>query len=242
MANRMRKGATGDLLSLAALGLLAERPRHAYEIQRELQQRHKEFAVGAPRALYHAVDRLAAAGWIELAGTVRAGHHPERIVYRATDAGLEELRDWLVDLLSLPREEPSAFAAAVSMLGYLPERAALSALAQRVAQLEGRIAALGAVLSSLIGQFGLPRLFLLEREYERALWQAELTWVTALIGEIRAGTLAVDQKWLSQYVGPVEAPDSEADAPLAVQAPKSRRRLASANGEPELKIHPGGLP
>ncbi|MGH7643202.1 MAG: PadR family transcriptional regulator [Candidatus Dormibacteria bacterium] len=201
MASRTWKRPERDLLTLAALRLLAERPRHAYEIQRELKQRHKEFASGTPRALYHAVDRLAAGGLIELAETVREGHRPERIVYRATAAGQEELKHWLIDLLAVPHQELSAFSGAVSLIGYLPERDALRALLQRVAQLEGRIAAMDAVLTSLLDQFGMPRLFLLEREFERSLWRAELAWVTELIGEIRSGALTVDQAWLHEHFG-----------------------------------------
>jgi DNA-binding PadR family transcriptional regulator len=240
MANRIWKRPTRDLLSLAALGLLAERPRHTYGIQRELHQRYNDFAGGTPRALYHAVDRLAAAGLIELAETVREGHRPERIVYRATEVGREELQHWLIDLLALPQPEPSVFSGAVSMIGYLPERDALTALAQRVGQLEGRIAAMDAVLSSLLDQFGMPRLFLLEREFERSLWRAELAWVTELIGEIRSGALAVDQNWLQDHSGAGGASDPEAKVPLAVRARKKPRQRVSSAGDPELKVHQGG--
>jgi DNA-binding PadR family transcriptional regulator len=240
MTNSTWKRPNRDLVTLAALGLLTERPRHTYEIQRELHQRRKEFAAGKPRALYHAVDRLAAAGLIELAETVREGHRPERIVYRATAAGQEELRHWLLDLLARPGQEPSAFSAAVSMIGYLPEREALQALSERVAQLEGMIAAIDAVLSSLQEQFGMPRLFLLEREYERSLWQAELAWVTELIGELRSGALAVDQEWLHAHVGANGEADAAPGAPLAVQAPKTRRGQVHTEGGPELTVHWGG--
>ncbi|MGC1184875.1 MAG: PadR family transcriptional regulator [Candidatus Dormiibacterota bacterium] len=242
MADRTWKRPTRELLTLAALGLLAERPRHAYEIQRELHQRHKEFAASTPRALYHAVDRLAAGGLIELAETVREGHRPERIVYRATETGREELQHWLIDLLALPHQEPSGFSAAVSMIGYLTEREALGALTQRLAQLEGRIAALDAVVSSLLDQFGLPRLFLLEREFERSLWRAELSWVSELIGEIQSGALAVDQRWLQENVGEIEHPESEPKVPLAVQGPKKLRGGLPPSGGPELKVHQGGTP
>jgi len=240
MANSTWNRPSRGLLTLAALGLLAERPRHTYGIQLQLQQRHKEFAAGTPRALYHAVDRLAAGGLIELAETVREGHRPERVVYRATDAGREEFQHWLIDLLAVPHEEPSTFSAAVSMIGYLPEREALGALAQRVAQLEGRIAAMDAVLSSLLDQFGMPRLFLLEREFERSLWRAELAWVTELIGELRSGELAVDQGWLQEHVGHTAPADAEPEAPLAVRAPKRRRGKVPAEGGPELRVHQGG--
>ncbi|MGH7704781.1 MAG: PadR family transcriptional regulator [Candidatus Dormibacteria bacterium] len=227
-----------DLLSLAALGLLAERPRHTYEIQRVLRERHKEFASGTPRAIYRAVDRLCQGGMIALADTVREGHRPERIVYRATEPGREELRHWLIDLLALPQADPSSFAAAVSMIGYLHSGDALRALAQRVGQLQGRIAALDAVLSSLLEQFKMPRLFLLEREYERSLWRAELEWVSQLIEELRSGALAVDQSWLQEELGDEGPTSPELGAPLALQPPA--RPAAAEN--PQLKIHQGGVP
>ncbi|HEY6538504.1 MAG TPA: PadR family transcriptional regulator [Candidatus Dormibacteraeota bacterium] len=239
MANVTWKRPARDLIPLAALGLLAERPLHTYEIQRELHQRHKEFAEGKPRALYHAVDRLAAAGLIEVAETVREGHRPERVVYRATATGQEELRHWLADLLAQPGHDPSVFSAAVGMIGYLPEREALLALAQRVAQLEGRIAALDAVLSSLLDQFGMPRLFLLEHEYERSLWRAELAWVSELIGEIRSGTLVVDQDWLHAHGGGGGLPGSGAASPLASRPSKKRGGPEPAD-PPELTVHSGG--
>lgn len=146
----------------------------------------------------------------------------------------------MIDLPALPLQESSSFSAAVSLIGYLPERDALRALSQRVAQLEGRIAAMDAVLSSLLDQFGMPRLFLLEREFERSLWRAELAWVTELIGELRSGALAVDQDWLNQHFGDSDKSDAESGTPLAVQAPKPGRAKTPSKGGPELKVHQGG--
>ncbi|HVC38847.1 MAG TPA: PadR family transcriptional regulator [Candidatus Dormibacteraeota bacterium] len=240
MADSNWRRPTRDLVCLATLALLAEKPRHAYGIQRELQQRHKEFAAGKPRALYHAVDRLATAGLIELAETVREGHRPERIVYRATDTGQEELQNWLTDLLARPLPETSVFSAAVSMIGYLPEPGALLALSNRIAQLEGKIAACDAVLASLQQQLGIPRLFMLEREYERSLWQAELAWVTKLIGELRSGVLAVDQEWFEAFAEDGRGADPEAATPLAIRAPRGGRPKGVSRGDPELTVHLGG--
>jgi hypothetical protein len=86
----------------------------------------------------------------------------------------------------------------------------------------------------------MPRLFLLEREYERSLWQAELAWVTELIGELRSGALAVDQEWLHAHVGANGEADAAPGAPLAVQAPKTRRGQVHTEGGPELTVHWGG--
>jgi len=48
-----------DLTAITALGLLAERPRHPYEMQRLIRYRDKTYVKGLPRSLYHAIDRLA---------------------------------------------------------------------------------------------------------------------------------------------------------------------------------------
>lgn len=227
-----------DLASLAVLGLLVEQPRHTYQIQRELHQRRKDFAASKPRALYHAVDRLAAAGLIELAETLREGRHPERVVYRATDAGREELQHWLFDLLARPLGEPSAFTAAVSMIAYLPDREALRALAARVVALEGMIASSDAVLQSLTEQFGLPRLFVVEREYERCLWRAERAWVTDLMGELRSGALAVDWDWVQAYASKPDEPGMRAT--LGPGSPATAEPGSPGRAGPELTVHTGG--
>jgi DNA-binding PadR family transcriptional regulator len=42
------------------LNLLSEEPMHPYQIERIIRERHKEWAMGRTRSLYHAVDRLVA--------------------------------------------------------------------------------------------------------------------------------------------------------------------------------------
>ncbi len=197
-----------DLLALTVLALLAEQPRHPYEIQRLIRERHKDFAADKPRALYHAVDQLVRAGAIESAETSREGRRPERTVYRITDHGRDELETCLRDLLETPRTEYPVFTAAVSFLGYLPVEAAIQALEGRVVALEGGVAALDAALRVLQGQLGIPRLYVIEHEFTRALRQAELDWVQALIDDLKAGRLTGD-RWSSPRAwgaerGPVE--------------------------------------
>jgi DNA-binding PadR family transcriptional regulator len=222
MANISWKRPTRDLAALAVLGLLVEQPRHPYEIQREVHQRRKEFATGTPRAVYHAVDRLAAAGLIEPAETVREGRRPERTVYRISEAGRDEFSHWLVDLLTIPERPAPLFTAALSMLGYLPQREATRALGQRLAQLEGMIASLDAAIPTLRGRLALPRLFLIEREYERALWQVERDWVGSLISDLESGALTVDQEWLRSHLGQARLDATDAlvsNPPAAPGAP-----------------------
>src|SRR2546428_293768 len=117
-----------DLIGLAVLGLLMEQPRHPYEMQRLMVERHKEFATGKGRSFYDAVERLLRGGLIEPVETVREGRRPERTVYRVTESGVEQFDARLRELLATPAHEQPTFAAAVGILGYLTPSDALSAL------------------------------------------------------------------------------------------------------------------
>jgi len=192
MGNTSKPRSSPNPVALTVLALLIEQPRHPYEMQRFMRERHKDFAVGKTRSFYDAVDRLARDGLVEPLETSREGKRPERTVYRITDKGREEFQTWLNELLSMPVAEYPLFMVAVSFLAYLPPDAAVSTLAGRVVALEGAIAGLDTALRSLREEFHLPRLYLIEQEYMRALRQAELDWVRALIADIRSGRLSWD--------------------------------------------------
>src|SRR6478609_1103691 len=130
-----------DLTAITALGLLAERPRHPYEMQRLIRYRDKSYVKGLPRSLFHAIDRLAAAGLVEAGEPTRAGRRPGRTVYSLTDAGREEPESWLAGLLSTPDANgPSAYWAALSLMAVVTPEQALGALRARRSVLELELA------------------------------------------------------------------------------------------------------
>lgn len=45
---------------------------------------------------------------------------------------------------------------------------------------------------------GLPRLFLLEEEYRKAVLEAELGWLRGVIDDLREGHLAWSEEWLRE--------------------------------------------
>ena len=109
-----------NLWCLTVLCLLREGPRHPYEMQRLIRERHKDdFLQLKPGSLYHAIERLAKAGLIEEVETSREGRRPERTVYRLTECGDVEALEWLRGLLSKPVREPSQFVAAMSFVAHL---------------------------------------------------------------------------------------------------------------------------
>ena len=190
IGNAPKHRSSPNPLALTVLALLIEQPRHPYEMQRLMRERHKDFAVGKTRGFYDAVDRLARAGLVEPLEISREGKRPERTVYRITDEGREEFQTWLNELLSTPVAEYPLFMVAVNFLAYLPPKEAVSTLQRRVVALESAIAGLDTALRSLQEEFHLPRLYLIEQEYMRAMRQAELAWVRAVIADIRSGRLA----------------------------------------------------
>jgi len=179
----------GDAIALVALALLRERPLHPYEMQRLLHYRRKAYAEGKTRALYRAIEELLSAGLIEAVETNREGRRPERTVYRITAEGGEALEDRLSALLERPTPEHPLFEVAVDLLPYLPMAQAEAALQARVVGLRSRVAALDTVVAGLQHQLNLPRVVLLENEYERTLVAAELRWVQSLLDDMGEGRL-----------------------------------------------------
>ena len=176
-----------DLTAITTLGLVAERPRHPYEMQRLIRNRGKSFVKGLPRSLYHAIDRLAKEGLVEIAETNRDGRRPERTLYAATDAGREALQEWLTNLLATPEDDPATYYAALSLIAYLDPAQALAALRQRLGQLELKLSGETASMQAMLPM--LPRLFMLEEEYRLAAVAAELEFTAGLVDDLAGGRL-----------------------------------------------------
>src|SRR6516225_11313317 len=133
-----------NLLGLAVLSYLTERPMHAYELNRLLKDRNaaRTFKLSYG-ALYGVVRQLAEAGLIRASGTGQKGRLPQHTVYELTDAGRAEMRAWLAELLSQPRHEYPAFAAALSLVVLLPPGEVADLLRTRLARVSSAIAEIG---------------------------------------------------------------------------------------------------
>lgn len=181
-----------DLTAITALGLLVERPRHPYEMQRLIRDRGKTYVTGLPRSLYHAIDRLTKAGLVVAGETSREGRRPERTVYSVTDDGREALESWLADLLATPEQnDTTAYAAALSLILYLDPKDAAAALRARVTRLDLELAGSRAQVEGM--QPLLPRLFLLEEELRLAAMEAERAFTAGLADELESGLLTWDR-------------------------------------------------
>jgi DNA-binding PadR family transcriptional regulator len=196
-----KAGRPSNPLALAVLALLFERPMHPYEMAATLKERHKEESIKLRYgSLYTVIDALVKRHDVVAGATSREGNRPERTVYELTPSGLDELRDWMRDLLRHPGKEFTQFEAGLSLLPVLPPEEAVSLLRDRalhlsgkVWQMEGQLAELaqheiGAMtrqdLPEPLARQKFPPLFVVESEFRLAMVRAELTFVNELVRRI----------------------------------------------------------
>jgi len=195
-------GTAADGVQPSALGLLIlwqlfAGPNHAYGLQKLFLAQGKDRVVNLrSRAnLQAAIKRLQRLGLVEVHETVRGEGYPDRIVYAITDAGREAARVWLREMLAESGGEFPDFLAAVSILFGLEPADARAQLEQRASQLADSLADTKAQLE---GNPDLPRLFLLEEEYRKAILTAQLDWLHGVIDDLKTGRLTWTEQWLAE--------------------------------------------
>jgi DNA-binding PadR family transcriptional regulator len=198
-------------LALTVLGLLEYQPAHPYRLQRLIREWGKDrvINVGQRASLYRVIERLLAAGLIQVRETQRDQQYPERTVYEITDAGREASRQWLLEMLRTPRQEFPEFPAALSNLLLLRPAEIADALDERARALGAMLAELDAGMAAEAAS-GLPRIAELEDEYRRAVIKAELDWVTVVAADLREGRMNWSPEALSALAD-VRAVDASAN-------------------------------
>nr|WP_244994012.1 PadR family transcriptional regulator [Actinomadura coerulea] len=177
------------------MSTVTARPMHPYEMASLMRARGKDRDMDIKwGSLYTVVGNLEKHGFLAVEGSVREGARPERTVYRITDAGRDELADWVRELIGVPERERPRFEAGLSVLGALGPDEVAALLRGRLDSMDREIAADQAALD---GEKEVPRLFLLEAEYDLAMRRAEAAWVRGLLTEIEDGTLPHLDLWRS---------------------------------------------
>jgi len=198
-------------LGLIVLWLLSQKPLHVYGMQKLLEAEGKGRVVNvrSRASLYQALERLMRLGLVEVSETVRIAGYPDRIVYAITDAGREAAREWLRAMLRDTGEEFPEFVAAVSLVFALSPDDARQQLEQRERRLAGELAETEAAMTDVPP--GLPRLFVLEEEYRRAMLAAELAWLRGVIDDLREQRLHWTEEWLREIEAAYLPSDTEHD-------------------------------
>jgi DNA-binding PadR family transcriptional regulator len=183
-----------NLLALAVLSTLAQRPMHRYEIASIMRARGKDTDMAVKMgSLYTVVQTLERQGMVEAIGTSRHAGRPERTTYQITPAGRAEMVGWTRELVAEPRPEPTRFVAGLSVLAALSPAEAVEAIRTRVQRLGEMVSTREETLIAVAAE--VPRLFLLEEHYAIDQLHAELAWVTALLDELTSGRLPGIPQW-----------------------------------------------
>ncbi|MFF3608653.1 PadR family transcriptional regulator [Streptomyces sp. NPDC002463] len=190
-------------LALTVLSLLHYRPLHPYGMQRLIKEWGKDQVVnvGQRTSIHRTVERLVAAGLVEVHEVERDEQYAERTVYRITEEGRRVAREWLLDMLGTPKPEYPQFPVALSFALMLTPEEALPVLDGRAAALARTVDALDARLADEDDD-GLGRVIWLETEYQRAMAAAELRWLGAVTDDLRAGRLRWSWEELTGLAGP----------------------------------------
>jgi DNA-binding PadR family transcriptional regulator len=194
--NVMNSDVRSSPLALTVLGMLHTQPLHPYGIQRLIKQWGKDQVVNVSQraSLYRTIERLHEAGLVCVLETERDQQYPERTVYAITDAGRAAARQWLEDMLAVPKQDFPEFPAALSHVLMLTPREALGLLERR----ETLLAAMHQGLrQGLASTAGMPRVISLETEYVLATATAQLTWIRSVIDDLKAGRLSWSQEQLT---------------------------------------------
>lgn len=198
-------------LGLVVLWQLAERPLHAYGLQKLLEAEGKGRVVNvrSRASLYQAIERLVRLGLVEVAETVRGAGYPDRTVYTITDTGRDVARQWLRDMLADAHEEFPEFIAAVSLIFALSPEDAREQLEHREERLAAELADSDAATAG--APPNLPRLFLLEEEYRKAVLEAQLQWLRGVIDDLREKRLDWNEEWLREIAAAFLPPEPNDD-------------------------------
>ncbi|MEU6376356.1 PadR family transcriptional regulator [Streptomyces sp. NPDC046909] len=190
----MKRRKLRNPLALAVLAVLWQKPMHPYEIAQTLRRQGKDSSTKINYgSLYTVVQNLEKYGFVEVTDVERQGNRPERTVYGITAAGRQETTEWMSDLVAFPAKEYPIFETALSLLGVLHPTQVERLLEERLKALDVQVASGRGALEKLYET--LPRLFLVENEYQLHMVEAEAEWVRGFLDEIRNGSLPGVDAW-----------------------------------------------
>ena len=168
---------------LAVLSLVAQQPRHGYEIEQVIEERGmRRWTEVGFSSIYFLLKKLEKGGFIEgrLEKTERG---PARKVYHATKTGQEAFHAAIIEVLSVPQPSPRPLMLGLANLPSLSIEEALAALSQYRKHLTEKMGILRAVLESNLQSHP----YFVDAMFELGLlvMQAELEWVEKFTRQIQ---------------------------------------------------------
>jgi DNA-binding PadR family transcriptional regulator len=169
----------------AVLGLVAEKPRHGYEIERVIEERGmREWTEIGFSSIYYLLGKLEGEGRIRGSLEKGPGKGPARKVYHITDSGKEALREAVLTSLAVPVQHPSPLHLGLANLPGIPLEDSLSALAQHVRKLFGERERIEAKRRS---QAPVPFFVDAMFDYSLSMISAEIDWLKKAMAQMESG-------------------------------------------------------
>lgn len=170
---------------LAILSLVAEQPRHGYEIEQVIESRGmREWTEVGFSSIYYLLKKLASSGWIESRTEPAAGRGPARRVYAITPAGRTAWLAASLQALSDPQPCFTLFQIGLANLPGLSKDEVLTAFYRYRQGLEERLAHIQLRQEE---QRPLPVHVEAIFDHSHTLITAELAWVNGFIQKIETG-------------------------------------------------------
>ncbi len=168
---------------LAILSLVAEEPRHGYEIEQVIEARGmRSWTEVGHSSIYYLLKKLEDAGLVE-AQLAEATRGAARKVYRATDAGRDALHDALIEALATPAHCDMPIQLGLSNLPVLEPAEVIAALQRYQEALDQRLLTLYATWER---QKPLPYFVEAQFELSATLIEAERDWVAGFVERLDA--------------------------------------------------------
>lgn len=158
---------------IVVLSLIAEHPRHGYDLDRVIEQRgYRQWTSLAFSSVYYVLKRLAERGLLE----PDDGPTGRRTVFRITDAGRRELSKAADERVLTPAPPTAGVLPALNAYARLDEPGLVAALARRAEALQERLDQLRRLRAQVDEEHALA-IF----NYEILRQEADLTWTRTLL-------------------------------------------------------------
>jgi DNA-binding PadR family transcriptional regulator len=172
---------------LAILSLIAEQPRHGYDLEQIIEARGmREWTEIGFSSIYYLLNKLEDGGLVESQLRQTEGKGPARKIYRITQIGRQALIERALAALSAPQSGSSPFLLGLANYPLIPREQLLDALNSYVARLGDRVRHIGQRAEA---QRPLPAFVQAMFDYSQHMLEAERRWMQRFIEEVEAGNV-----------------------------------------------------
>jgi DNA-binding PadR family transcriptional regulator len=172
---------------LAILSLIAECPRHGYEIEQTIEARGmRDWTEIGFSSIYYLLNKLEKENLIESKLQHSEGRGPARKVYNITEQGKLKHLEGAANALGEPHQASAPFLLGLSNLPAIPHHKILKSLKKNISHLEERLEHLSQRVDE---QSPLPPFVEAMFEYSRTMVDAELCWLRDFIRKVEAGNV-----------------------------------------------------